>query len=168
MPLPEPIRIPTGFTLIVDGLDHTTNRQIDFPRTWTGLGAADAYLLQRWLGDLGAVVRSLHTDVPVGVVPTVNPPEFNDFVKAQAAILHPLRIDACILLEDGWRVCEIKPDAGYLSLGQALTYHYFACRTNNELASCVPMVLTDHVQEAIRPVFDHYGVEIVEVGGPLN
>lgn len=166
MGLREEIRIPAGHRLVVEGLCGKTLRDPDFPRGWAGLGPDDAYLLRRWVDNSVTRLRCLHTDVPVGVVPVGEGLADNAFVQAQLAVLHPLRIDVCVELVDGWRVCEIKPDAGYVSLGQVLTYQYFACRTCPELAEARAMVLTDRVQEAIRPVFERFDVELVEVGQP--
>lgn len=161
----EEVCVPEGYRLCVSGVCGRTERDATRPRSWAGLGAEDRALLWRWVDRLGDRLEALHTDVRVGLVPELAEGQEGAFYRQQQEALFPLRIDACVRYEGTWRVCEVKPDAGYVSLGQVLTYHYYAERTCPGLVECRKVVLTDRVQEAIRPLFELYEVEVVEVGG---
>ncbi len=150
--------------MCVEGLGLGTRRDLDRPRGWLGISRQDSVLLDRLVRGLGAGLVELHTDVRVGLRPVVPSEARTDWMERLGAALYPLRIDACILAGGHWWVVEIKPDAGYVSLGQVLTYEYFARRTCECLRECTPAVLTDHVQECLRPLFSRYGVKVFEVG----
>jgi hypothetical protein len=153
-----------GFELVKEGLGASTLRDAGQPRGWRGLTFADRTLLEAWV-DLNRVeVLELHTDVPVGCIPEVDVAEVGRFQKEQICCAHPLRIDACVLRSDGWLVIEVKADAGYKAMGQVLCYGFWASRCIRALAEPRLLVVTDRVQEAIRPVYASFGVEVAEVG----
>jgi hypothetical protein len=164
MALGEEIVVPAGHRLIVGELTEGTRRDVACPLRWGGLGREDAALLERFVESLGVGCRCLHTDVRVGVVPDSAEIDRDPLIRSQVAALHPLRIDACIETEAGWMLCEVKPDAGYVAMGQVLTYVYYAQRTCDCLRDCTGVVVTDRMQAALRPVYDHFDVGCVEVG----
>lgn len=153
-----------GFTCVKDGLGEKTRRSLGFPRGWRGLTASDKGLLNRWLHAECSDLIEFHTDVPVGCVPEVDGREVSQFIRDQISHSHPLRIDACVLRSSGWKVIEVKADAGYKALGQVLCYGFWAPRCCGVLAEAELMVVTDHCQEALRPVYEAFGVGLGEVG----
>lgn len=166
MTLYENLYIPPGCTLVCCGLNDNTKRDLNYPRSWKGLALDELDLLQTWINDIKHHNPELHTDVPVGVVPTT-PLNSNDtLITKQANALYPLRIDACVQLNTFWYVIEVKRRAGYIALGQILTYHYFAKRTCPQLTNALPMILTDQPQDALAPVFAHYGIHVVSTSPP--
>jgi hypothetical protein len=78
---------------------------------------------------------------------------------------YALRIDAVVEVDGAWWVVEVKPDAGYVGLGQVLAYGFYAPFTYRELEGCGLAVVTDAVQPAIGPVYAQHGVSVWEVGG---
>lgn len=153
-----------GFELVKDGLGEATRRDIGSPRGWRGLTACDKALLEAWVGKIRQDLFELHTDVPVGCVPEVDGREVGEFVKCRIAESHPLRIDACVRRSTGWSVVELKGDAGYKALGQVLCYGFWAPRCCGVLSEPALVVVTDRVQEALRPVYAAFGVTVEEVG----
>lgn len=156
-----------GFEVVKDGLGEATRRDPGSPRGWRGLTACDRTLLAAWVGLIRGDLVELHSDVPVGCVPEVDGREVGELIKCQIAESHPLRIDVCVLRSGGWSVVELKNDAGYKALGQVLCYGFWAARCCGVLADASLVVVTDRVQEALRPVYAAYGVTVEEVGsGP--
>lgn len=153
-----------GFELVKDGLGEGTRRDPGSPRGWRGLTACDRTLLAAWVGLIRQDLLELHTDVLVGCVPEVDAVEVGEFVRCQIASNHPLRIDACVRRSTGWQVVEVKGDAGYKALGQVLCYGFWAPRCCGVLSEPSLVVVTDRVQEALRPVYAAYGVRVEEVG----
>jgi len=157
----------SGFKLFREGLGDSTLRDLRVPTRWRGLTADDNTILSAWLGSIGDDVRELHTDVPVGLVPVLEHFMDDPFMRNQIASNHPLRIDACVRRSDGWFVCEVKPDAGYKALGQILCYLFWAARCLGGLTRASGVVVTDRCQEAVRPLFAEFQIEVVEVGRVL-
>lgn len=164
MQVKERVLCPPGCRLVVAELCPGTRRNPEAWRTWAGLSALDALLLAAWVGEVGEKLEELHTDIKVGLIPKDGLAVGRASGPEIAEALYSLRIDACVLLDGCWRVVEVKPDAGYVALGQILTYAFYCRRTCACLAECVPCVVTDFVQEAVRPVFESFGVEVEEVG----
>lgn len=81
-----------------------------------------------------------------------------------AAECSALRIDALVYGEGRWQILELKPSAGYTAMGQVLTYAYYAVLRAPALAGARLVVVTDHLQEVLRPVYKLHGVECDEVG----
>lgn len=164
MSLREPIVVPDGFRLVENGLGPETARDPGVLRHWRGLSADDACLLHRWVRGRAHNLEELHTDVPVGISPEIDSGPADGYFARYVAKLHPLRIDAVALVKGRWFVLEVKPDAGYIALGQVLVYGWYAVRTNDVLVDAQVAVVTDKVQECIAPVFSQFGVEVFEVG----
>ncbi len=159
----EPIVVPDGFRLVEDGLGPGTLRDPTRLRYWRGLSADDAALLYAWVVDRGSDLEELHTDVPCGIAPELEVGPADGSFARYVGKLHPLRIDAVVLLKGRWWIVEVKADAGYTALGQVLVYGWYATRTCVSLAGAALAVVTDRVQECIRPVFAELGVEVWEV-----
>lgn len=153
-----------GFELVPDGLGDDTRRDPGSPRAWRGLTACDRTLLEEWMGSIRQEVLELHTDVPVGCIPEVDVADLGEFVRDRVAESHPLRIDVCVRRSTGWVIAELKPDAGYKALGQVLCYGFWAPHCCGVLRAAGLVVVTDRVQEAIRPVYEAHGVSVVELG----
>lgn len=120
--------------------------------------------MEVWVEKLGGALCCLHTDVPVGMVPHVGGREESKIARRYVAEAYPLRIDVVARIGSEWFVCEVKQRAGYIALGQVLTYTFYAVRTCEELRQAHACVLTDEVQRGLVPVYSHYGVRVVEVG----
>lgn len=163
MSLPEPIVVPDGFRLVENGLGPETLRDSMVKRHWRGLSADDADLLARWVEQRGDELEELHTDVPCGMVLEVDAGPVGGYLARYVDKCSPLRIDAVALVKARWWVLEVKPDAGYMALGQVLVYIWYASRTNAALADARVGVVTDKVQACIAPVFDQFGVKVFEV-----
>lgn len=163
----EPVVVDDGWTLVKEGMDSATLRDLHRRRYWRGLSGDEAYLLGRWVDQQGGAVGELHTDVPVGQSPYDGLHESHPALRNYLAKLYPLRIDAVACVAGVWHVIEVKAHAGYVALGQVLTYGFYAVRTIERLRECRLSVVTDQVQGCIRPVFGHFGVVVFAVGGEV-
>lgn len=190
MPLPEICPVPDEFRIVVPVLDGTTRRDVARADRFRGLSAADASLLGAWCGIHGHEITELHTDIAIGEVPVWGPAEQAPAWERLATACHPLRIDAVARYLDQWWLLECKPDAGYVALGQLLTYGFYAIRVDAPLevpsagvvggrapdqvvdrgclADARLGVVTDQVQRCVRPVFERYGIEVFQVGAILD
>lgn len=157
-----------GFRQVSDGLRRGTSRDPKRPGTWRGLGLNDVALLSAWVTSVGGDLHGLYTDVPLGLVPDVDPAEWDGRHQRIVNEKHPLRVDAVAFIGGRWLVIEVKPDAGYVALGQVLTYVYWARASVDLLADSAPMVVTDQVQEVVRPVYQVHRVLVAEVGCVLS
>lgn len=164
MSVREPIVVPDGFRLVKNGLGPETLRDPTVVRHWGGLSADDAALLYRFVRSRGDDLEELHTDVPCGMVLEVDSGPVGGYLARYVDKCSPLRIDACALVRGKWWVLEVKPDAGYMALGQVLVYLWYACRTNDALVAARAAVVTDKVQACIAPIFEELGVTVFEVG----
>ncbi len=164
MTLHETNRIPDDWRLVHNGICDERLRSIDRPETWQGVSAGDAALLREWLARFATPTWKLYTDVPFGCCPApgfeVQPDWFEDMRRQITC----LRVDAIINDGQTWTLLEIKPDAGYVALGQVLTYQWYAPKCCPCLENCVCAVLTDNVQPAIEPIYQHFEIPIIEVG----
>lgn len=163
MAIREPFVVPDGWRLVMGGVCSETRRDIDYPRSWLGLSADDRCLLQAFLAERREEVQELHTDVAVGLCPGDEDTYETEWMRAYSFKVHPLRIDAVVGFGCGWRVLEMKPDAGYVALGQILCYLFFARLGLPELEPLEGMVVTNRVQGCIAPVFAAQGITVVEV-----
>lgn len=154
---------PYGFEVHKVQLLEQTRRSVDTTGRWPGLTAIDGAIFEQFVANNKSVIDEIHTDVPCGIC--ASPPEWlrTDQGKRQLESMYPLRIDAVVRAGGVWHIVEVKPDAGYRSLGQVLTYKFWAKHTNPMLVDAVPCIVTDRVQEVITPVFDLYGVTVFEV-----
>lgn len=164
MALREPIIVPDGFVLFEGGLNAGTLRDPRKLRYWRGLSADEAGLLYQWVESLGGGLEELHTDVPVGFVPDTSGMDVPSYIDRMCRANHPLRMDAVAKVSGAWLVVEVKRRAGYQALGQVLTYGYYAHLASKDLVGAGLLVVTDSVQECIRPVFGLFGVATAEVG----
>ena len=64
---------------------------------------------------------------------------------------------------DYW-VIEAKPRAGIVALGQAVFYSLAFMEEYEHVGEVIPMVVTDVVDEDVRPILDLLGVVVFEVG----
>lgn len=160
----EPFKVPDDFELVQEGMGANTYRDLRSPRFWAGLSGIDRALLWAFVDGAKPAVGELHTDVPLGVIPSWSGTDGRPDLERLRLSVHPLRVDAVIDLGGQWLVCEVKPDAGYLSLGQVLTYGFYGPICIARLAGCGLLVVTDYVQPAIEPLFVRYDVGVAEVG----
>lgn len=160
----EPFVVPDDFELVQEGMGANTYRDLRVPRFWAGLSGIDRALLWAFVDAERSTIRELHTDVPLGVIPVWSGTDGRPELERLRLSVHPLRVDAVVDLNGQWFVCEVKPDAGYLSLGQALSYGFYGPKCIARLAGCGLLVVTDYAQPAIRPVFVRHDVGVVEVG----
>jgi hypothetical protein len=128
-----------------------------------GLAADEVALLGRWVEGVGGELEELHTDVAVGMIPETSGMDVPEWVEPMCCASHPLRIDAIAKVGGRWMVLEVKQRAGYQALGQVLTYGFYVHLAAEELKDAVLVVVTDCVQECIRPVFERFGVRVAEV-----
>lgn len=154
--------------LCVSELGERTRRDLSRPRTWAGLSAVDTSLLVAWVGRERKFLGDFHTDVELGCIPCVDQESGADWYRRLVRGTHPLRVDCVAKWRDEWWVLEVKPDAGYIALGQVLTYGYWA-------ASCIQPgrnwrmgVVTDWVQRCIEPVYKAIGVKVLGVGAVID
>ncbi len=154
---------PYGFEVHEVQLLEHTRRSIDTKGRWPGLTAIDGAIFEAFVERNKSVIDEIHTDVPCGICAC--PPAWlrTDKGKRQLEAMYPLRIDAVVRSGGIWHVIEVKPDAGYRSLGQVLAYTFWVKQTNPALSEAVSCIVTDRVQEVIRPVFDIHDVKIFEV-----
>lgn len=164
----EPLIVSEGWELVREGLGEDTLRDPLQPRWWRGLTADDSCLLSAWLYDRVDLVQELHTDVPVGSVPAWVRDLPWVWQRRHVLGAHPLRIDVVARMGDGWYVLECKPDAGYLAVGQVLTYLHYARVCIGVLERAAGGVITNKCQEVIRPVFERYGLTVFEVGSVVS
>ena len=73
-------------------------------------------------------------------------------------------IDVVIYTGWEWWVCEVKPSASYVALGQVLTYRWLAARKFEELVRARAVVLTDVVDPDVNDLFGSQGVLVIEAG----
>lgn len=157
------MKIPDGFSLVTGDFDGC-RRDCTRSRTWAGLSAQDIALLVAWMDQFAPAGAELYTDVMCGFsveLPGEDPPAWLD---KMAAKISALRIDAIISSPAGWQLLEMKPQAGYVAMGQILTYAYFAPFLRAELRDARLVIVTDCVHEVCRPVYAACGVEVDEVG----
>jgi hypothetical protein len=164
----EPVRMRKGFSVVHGDLGEATRRSLAYPRGWRGLSACDCVLLSGWLHGVSWELEEFHTDVRVGCIPGIDDVGMDEFTRDQISANHPLRIDAVVKLQGKWSIAECKPDAGYQALGQVLCYWHWAPICIPVLLGARAVVVTDRVQEALRPVYERYGVEVIEVPGVLS
>lgn len=164
MGLHEPFVVPDGYRLFEGGLCADTLRDVGCRDGWRGVAEDEAELLERWLEAEGERVWSFHTDVPVGMIPDAAGLGHDECIERMCCASNPLRIDAVARVDGVWRVIEVKAHAGYQALGQVLTYGFYKTRAHLDLAGAELWVVTDKVQECIRPVYARFGVRVVEVG----
>ncbi len=164
MVIREPFVVPEGWTLIRGGVCAETERDLDFPRSWLGLSADDRCLLQAFLAANREDVVELHTDVAVGLCPGDEEVYPSEWSRAYSLKVHPLRVDAVVQFREGWRVLEMKPDAGYVALGQILCYLFFSRLGFSELEPLEGIVVTNRCQGCVLPVFEQEGITVAEVG----
>lgn len=160
----EAVVLFEGHQLVMDGLCSSTRRDLDKPRDWRGLTGSDAAILWCWVDARRSEIREFHTDVELGSVPSWVFSIEDPALRRQACSAHPLRADACVLSQEGWLLLEVKPNAGYVALGQLLTYLFYAPLCCEQLVGCRAGVVTNAVQPCIAPVYKHFGVDIFEVG----
>jgi len=163
-PLREVFREGHAFSLVQEGLGDDTRRAFGVPGRWRGLSGGDRALLIAYLDALESEISELHTDVPVGVVPADHGEWASDWHRERWLKIHPLRIDVVVLDAGGWMVLECKPDAGYVALGQLLTYGFWAGKCIRALRGCRLAVVTDRCQASIRPVYDQFEIGVYEYG----
>lgn len=164
----ERVVVPAGCRLVVGDLPEVKRRDPAYPRNWAGLSGPDRMLLWAWVGSRARSMAALYTDVPCGLVCDFAGMKVSPWVVRQGEAVAPLRIDAVALMDGEWLVIECKPQAGYVAMGQVLTYVFYARRCIVGLEACVPVVVTDGVQEALRPVYEDLGVQVAEVGSVLR
>ena len=164
----EPVRMRKGFSVVHGDLGEHTRRSLAYPRGWRGLTACDCVLLSGWLNGVAGELEEFHTDVRVGCIPGIDDVGMDEFTRDQMSANHPLRMDAVVRLGKSWIIAECKPDAGYQALGQVLCYAFWGPHCIPCLVGARKVVVTDRVQEALRPVYELYGVEVVEVPGVLS
>lgn len=167
MGLHEPFVVSDGYRLFRGGLGSETLRDPNVRRYWRGLAGDEVELLWRWVGGVGTELVELHTDVPLGIIPDTSGMEVDECIERMCCSANPLRVDAVAKVGGRWMVIEVKVNAGYQALGQVLTYGFFAPLAGKELVGAGLAVVTDRVQECIRPVFNRFQVEVIEVGGPV-
>lgn len=135
---------------------------MSYPRSWRGISADEAGLLVAHVSRAVPRVDELYTDVVVGCVPA---DEYHGVGQVHHDLwgsMHPLRIDAVVWAGGRWFIVELKADAGYTALGQLLTYHFWGGLVDERLAGAGLVVVTDECQAVSRPVFEHFGVAVVE------
>jgi hypothetical protein len=132
------------------------------------LSAADAALLYAWVCDRRSELVELHTDVALGVVSRATAEISDPAMRRQALSCVPLRADALVLVGDVWWCLECKPDAGYVALGQVLTYRFYCNALGGPLLGLSAGVVTNAVQVAVLPVFHSCGVAVFEQVGVLS
>jgi len=161
-PLPEAFREGHAFTLVYEGLGEETRRNMHMTHGWRGLSANDRTLLAAHVSAKNTNIQALHTDVPVGVVPADHATWATDWHRQRWLQIHPLRIDAVTHDNTGWTILECKPDAGYVALGQLLTYSFWAAKCIKALRGCRVGVITDRCQASILPVYKRHNVHVFE------
>ena len=127
--------------------------QADHPRSWKGLSPEDRALFRAHLQAETFATGPIYFHIPCGTAPAAA----LDFSR-QTGIpgQHQLYFKRCDLVAniDGrWHVLELKPAAGYVALGQALSYHALLCAAHPELRSARPGVLTDAADPDLLPVY---------------
>lgn len=164
MALDEPIVVPAGYRLFRGGLGAETVRDPCCTRHWLGVSAEEVALLERWVRKVGEELEELHTDVAVGMIPDTSGADVPGWLDRMCCSSHPLRIDAVAKVAGRWLVLEVKGQAGYQALGQVLTYGYYVHLASEELEGARLCVVTDAMQECIRPVYERFNVQVFEVG----
>jgi len=162
MSLRETSRVGQAFTLVRDGLGRRSRRDVAYPRSWAGLSVGDLGLLCAHVARVTPKITELHTDVVLGSVPADQGEWATEWHRKHWRSIHPLRVDAVAWSGRSWTLIEIKPDAGYVALGQLMTYNYWASKCLECLRGCKLAVVTDGCQSVVRPVYEQFGIEIYE------
>lgn len=126
---------------------------LEDPATWRGLGFADRSILQQHLAQGTLPVGRAFFNLPVGSLPTpIDPLTLSD---AQLILWEPWykRVDLVIADAIVSYVIEIKPAAGYVALGQAITMTHLIDIGWTELLNPTPLVLTDAIDPDCAPCF---------------
>ncbi len=157
-----------GFRLLVPELGGETARDLRSLRHWRGLSADDATLLWSWVDRVRPTLSALHTDVRCGWVPCADTLASGGCLAGISEGSHGLRVDAVARVSGKWWVIECKPDAGYVALGQLLTYRHYLRGLMNGLGEWGLGVVTDEPQGALVPVFREFGIPVFRVGRVLQ
>ena len=157
------LEAPPGRWGSVFGPSPATLRDMTRPRGWLGLSHRDCRLLQDWLITLEPQPDELHTHVPVGSIPTLEPLHDSEFNRKQLESLWPRRIDAVLRLGDVWWIVECKPDANHYVLGQVVCYRFWWQRDAVECPLGRCLVITDRCDEDVLPVLEENQIDVVEL-----
>ena len=150
------------------GLTDDTRRDIGNPRHWRGLAGDDAALLATWLDRLEDEPDELHTGIAVGPLPEI-PVEFSTpRLKAVQVGTSSWRVDAAVRFGAKWWLIECKPDASHYALGQLLFYRWWWQQHPGYPIVERLVVLTDECDADMIPVFETYGVEVIQLGEVLG
>lgn len=168
MSLRELSRIGSAFSLVRDGMSSKSRRDLAYPRSWGGLSISDLGLLVAHVGRSTPEITELHTDVQIGSVPADSGEWATEWHRKTWRSIHPLRIDAVAWSGRSWTIIEIKPDAGYVALGQLLCYRFWANKCLECLRGSKLAVVTDKVQSVVEPVFISFGIQVFEYTDVLS
>jgi len=134
-------------------------------RSWRGLWGDDARLFAAHLEAGTLAFERMYCYVPVGDLPPGLLAVYGAGSTDPFVQIYYKRID--VVLEDagGFVVCELKPAAGYVALGQVLTYQALAMRDHPCLERCRAAVITDCPDPDAEAVFRQFGVEVLALPG---
>ena len=106
-----------------------------------------------------------HVFYDVHVGRGLEPPEGSpEWLRKYAKINYTKRIDVVGRSVGRWWVIECKPGASYWALGQVIFYSWAFGNEIRDDKEIIPVVITDVVDEDLRPLFDLAGVLVLEVG----
>lgn len=77
------------------------------------------------------------------------------------------RIDIVGRKNNTWYICEAKPRAGIVALGQIIAYTIMFLQEHAQGDQVRSMIFTDLMDEDVAPMLDFLGVDYVEVGRGL-
>lgn len=123
----------------------------------------DVAIWRRFLRHDHPQIVSVAYDVRVGqerVLPDNTEPEF----VSMWATLTKKRVDAVVETPLQLWIIEVKPVASMAALGQALTYALLYRREFAAKKPVVPVVVCDHLDVDLPPVYKTLGVGVVEMG----
>lgn len=109
-------------------------------------------------------ILEIHTDIPVGSVPSA--PELGSGSRVDRMLqrLYPRRIDVAVLTPNGWVIIEAKPRANSSAVGQLLGYVYLWFRDCPTCPFADSLIVTDVGDVEARELAAVLGVGFVELG----
>jgi len=164
MSLAEPMSVTDGWQPVRSGLTRANQRDPGEPLHWQGLGVQDVDLLVSFVSRWRPPIEVLHTDVELGLCPEIDGVLGDDRESRLLKGMYALRVDACFYLDGDVYVCEVKPDAGYVAMGQVIVYRHFGRKYAAGLENCMAAVVTDSLQPGFAEVFEENKVRVLEVG----
>ncbi len=129
-------------------------------RSWKGLYGDDLALLSKHVKAGLFVPDELFCYVGCGALPEGLSDVYSGGRWQKLTETYLKRCDVVARFGDGWCVVEIKPSAGYVALGQVLTYGRLCRARYPVLRRCRLGIVTDREDPDVTPLFAEHQITI--------